>query len=332
MNCQYCGTPLATGAQICPKCGAATPNNAPYYSGQPQVDPTIISNPSNPYGGTPPTVYGSSPNNYGAQPNLQNPYEAPPPPPMQYGAPPQNAYGAPVAPPQYLYSPQQQPGGFGVPPQQPKRRSRLGLIIGIVAALVVVVVIVIIVLAASHSNNNNTSNTGGTATTTTQATATTSSGTTPTTSTTSGTSPSGNAIDPTAASIISHIQTASAIDSNDNPTTLANTFAVNQKVYITYNLNMGGGTGYVEVKWYVAGQFGKSYIFNANDPTYTHGYFSETYNIPTQGEAELYWCTQSNCSDAALAGYIGFTISGSGLHLEGQSPLAFSMPINRRNS
>jgi cytoskeletal protein RodZ len=330
MNCQTCGAPLPTGAQVCPNCGAATPYNSPYYGGSSQVDPTVISNPSNPYGGTPPTVYGSSPNNYGTPSSPQNPYEAPPPPPNQYGAPQQNAYGTPVAPQQYPYNPQQ-PGGFGGPPQAPKRRSRLGLIIGIVV-LVIVVLIIVIVLATRPSNptaNN------GTPTTTTQSTATTAPTTAPTTgitpTTSTGTSPSGNAIDSTAAGIVSHLQTASAIDSNYDPTTLSDTFNVNQTVYVTYNLNMGGGTGYVEVKWYVAGQFGKSKIFNANNPGYTHGYFSETYNVPTQGEAELYWCTQSDCSDEALAGYVNFTISGSSLHIEGQSPVALSMAMNRRD-
>jgi cytoskeletal protein RodZ len=336
MNCQTCGAPLPPGAQVCPNCGAATPYNPGYGGGPSQVDPTVLagpSNPSSPYGGTPPTAYGSSPNNYGVPPSPQNPYEAPPPPPNQYGeqygTPQQNAYGTPAAPQQYPYNAQQQPGGYGVPPQAPKRRSKIGLIIGVV--VLVVLVLCIGISVAVYEIGKNTSTTTGTPTATAKSTATTSSGTTPTTSTSTGQAPSGNAIDSTAAGIVSHLQTASAIDSNYNATSLSSTFKVNQPVYVTYQLNMGGQTGYVEVKWYVAGQFGKSKIFNANDPSYTHGYFSETYTVPTKGEAELYWCTQADCSDEALAGFVNFTISSSSLHTGGQPSMAFSMAMNRRD-
>ncbi len=341
MNCQTCGAPLPTGAQSCPNCGAVTPYNPGFAGGSSQVDPTVVAGPSNPYGGTPPTAYGSSPNNYGVPPTPQNPYEgvqapqnqyeAPPPPPNQYGgqygAPAQNPYGAPVAPQPYPYG-APAPGGYNMPPQAPKRRSRVGLIIGIV--VLVVLVLCIGAFAVLYEIGKNAATTTGTPTATAHSTATTSSGTTPTTSTASSQSPSGNAIDPTAAGIVSHLQTASAIDSNYNPTSLASNFAINQSVYVTYNLNMGGNTGYVEVKWYVNNVFGKSKIFNANDPTFTHGYFSETYTVATKGEAELYWCTQSDCSDEALAGFVNFTIGGSGLHTGGQ-PLAYTLVMNRKD-
>jgi hypothetical protein len=334
MNCQTCGVSLPPGAQICPHCGAVTSYNPGYAGGSSPVEPTVLagpSNPSSPSGGTPPAAYGSSPNNYGRQSSPQNQYDSAPPPPNQYGGqygtPPQNSYGAPAAPQQNPYGAPAS-GGYTMPPQAPKRRSRVGMIIGIV--VLAVLVLCIGSFAVLYAIGKNAANPTSTPTTTAQSTATTSSATTPTTAPSTAQSPSGNAIDPTAASIVTHLQTASAVDSNYNPTTPSSNFAINQTVYVTYQLNLGGKTGYVEVKWFVNDQFGKSKIFNADNPSYANGYFSETYNVASKGAAELYWCTQADCSDEALAGFVNFTIGGSGFHTSSQ-PLAFTTVMNRRD-
>ncbi len=324
MVCQTCGRPLPTGAQICPNCGAPTPYNAP-GSG---IEPTVLATP--PSGsGMPPTAYGPPQQNYEA---------APPPPPNPYGAP--NApsqYGTPPPP-----APYQQPGGYGVPPQQPKKRSRVGLIIGIV--LGVVLLLCIGTFVAFYEIGKNAANTvvsSANATATADQQTATASGNSPTSAptsapttapTTSAAAPSGNSIDSTASSIITHIQTSTAIDSNDKPTNVTSSFQTNQAVYVTYDLSLNGQTGYVEVKWYFDGQMAASKIFNANNPQYAHGYFGETYTKSTQqGAAEIYWCTQSDCSDEALAGYTTFTVSSSGYHTGGQPPVAFTLAVNRRD-
>jgi len=325
MNCQTCGRPLPPGVQVCPNCGAATPYNV----AGPGMEPTVLASP--PGGsGIPPTQYSSTPQNYQAPPPPPNPYGAPEI-PNQYGTPPPSypAYGAPP----------QQPGGYGIPPQQPKKRSRVGLIIGIVLGVVLLVCIgtfVTLYEIGKNAANTVVSSVDATATAIQQTATVTGNNAAPTSvpttaPTTASGPPSGNTIDATAASIITNLKTASAIDSNYKPTNVTNTFQTNQTIYVTYNLNLNGQTGYIEVKWYVAGQVGASKIFNANNPQYTDGYFSETYKVPAQGSAELYFCTQSDCSDEALAGYVTFTVTSSGYHVGSHSPIAFSMDVNRRD-
>lgn len=334
MVCQNCGRPLPTGAQVCPNCGAPAPYNTP-GSG---FEPTVLATP--PGGsGVPPTNYGQGPQNYDApppnpygQPSAPNQYGAPPPPaPNQYGTPPPSVpyqpYGAP------------QPGGYGVPPQQPKKKSRVGMIVGIVVGVVVLLCIVVsVVVYEVGKNAANTVVTTVEATETADAQTPTTTGNTPTAAPTSApttapaSAPSGLPVDPNASAIITHIQSASAIDSNYKPTNVTNTFQTNKTLYVTYDLNLNGKTGYVEVKWYADGQVGATKIFNADRTDYTNGEFSITYTQATpQAAAELYWCTQSDCSDEALAGYVTFTVSSSSYHSGGQGPLAFATTMWRRD-
>jgi cytoskeletal protein RodZ len=209
-----------------------------------------------------------------------------------------------------------------MPPQQPQKKSRVGLIVGVVVAVVLLIGIGVVVAIFATSNNKNTANTGGSPTAT---------GSTPTNTPTTAPNgaPSGLSIDSTASSIITNIQSASSIDSNYRPTNVTKTFQTNATVYVTYNLHLNGQTGYVEVKWYADGQVGASKIFHADQTDYTVGYFSIPYTEAVQGAAELYWCTQSDCSDEALAGYVNFTISDSGYHTSGQ--MVFSTAIWRRD-
>jgi hypothetical protein len=301
------------------------------------MDPTVRAAP--PGGGVAPTVFASGPQNYEAPPPPPNPYEqpsapnqygAPPPVPTQYGAPP-----PPAAPFQPYGAPQS--GGYGIPPQQPRKKSRVGLIVGIVLGVVVLLCITVSVIVyeaektASNTINNSLSSLDATSTAI-QQTATTDEKTltadlTPTAAPNGA--PSGLSIDATASSIITNIQSASSIDSNYKPTNVTKTFQTNATVYVTYNLHLNGQTGYVEVKWYADGQVGATKIFHADQTDYTVGYFSIPYTEAVQGAAELYWCTQSDCSDEALAGYVNFTISDSGYHTSGQ--MVFSTIIWRRD-
>jgi hypothetical protein len=347
MNCSSCGANLPYGANACPLCGTPVANNPQ------QIDPTVAAGPS--YGGpsqTPPTAYGE----YGAPPPPppQNQYGGTPPPQNQYGPPPvQNQYGSappPVQPGGYGQPMQpMQPGGYGQPmqpmqpggygvPQQPPKKSNTGMIVGIVLGSILLVCVIIGIIVAVVLNNaghavvnsvNNAAATFNASSTQTSATLTalpTVQGITPSTG---GTSPSGTAIDPTAAAIITNPQTASAIDSNGNPTTTASTFTVNQTIYVTFGLQLNGSTGYVQVKWYVNNQLGISKILPITDATAPGGYFSETYKVAAAGAAELYWCSQSDCSDAALAQFVTFTVSTTGSRSVIHPPIASAMDINR---
>jgi len=272
-------------------------------AGSSQVEPTIAAsfsyqtpqmNPSPNQQAVPPTVYGapySTPQQYS--------YEAPPPPPPAnvYGAPPPpNAYGTPYA---------QTPGSYvppGQPPTPPTRRKGpgVGLIIGIIVLVLLVVGGGFLVIRAASSGSN---------TNTVTPTTTGASSTTPAATHTSGTTtPSGAQIDPAAAAIITKAQTSSAIDSNDFPSHVTSNFTVKQNIYVTFNLATNGQSGYTEAKLYSDTTFLGNKILTIQS-NFDHGYFTASFNQAATGTVELYWCTQSNCSDAKLATFVTFTVA-----------------------
>jgi hypothetical protein len=317
MQCSTCGFTLPEGAGFCTNCGSKMFNqgnagNQP--AGSSQVEPTIAAssfyqtpqaNPTPNQQAVPPTVYGAP---YSTPQQYSNEAPPPPPPVNVYGTPPPpNSYGTPYAQtPGYG----QAPGSYvspGQPPTPPTKRKGpgIGLIIGIIVLVLVIIGGGLFAIhAASGSSNNNTTNTVTPTATTAQATATT-----PAATPTSGTTtPSGAQIDPAAAAIITKAQTSSAIDSNDFPTHVTSNFAVGQNVYVTFNLTTNGQSGYAEAKLYsdTTSLGNKILTIQSN---FDHGYFTATLNQAATGTVELYWCTQSDCSDAKLATFVMFTVS-----------------------
>ncbi len=287
MNCTSCGANLPSNAATCPLCGTPTPYNVNPSSG------------SSPYSGAPPpsTAYGSP--SYGTPPP-PNPYEAPP--PQQ-----QNYYAAPPLPQQSSYvAPPQQPGGMYAPqypPQQPpKRRSRLPLILGIIA-----LVFLVACAGISFAVYQGLKQTGSTITSSLDATATSI-----VAKATTITNTPAKTIDPAAAAIIKNPQTSSAIDNNLAPTKPTSTFTTGKDVYVTFNISSNGQDGYIEAKWYQNGQQLSTRQFHhsaANDV----GYFSRTFANSGDDVAEIYWCTKADCSDEKLAQIVKFTITASSI-------------------
>jgi len=280
MQCRTCGAPLPSGAAFCTNCGAATPYN---LSGQaiPGAQPAAPSQyqPNNePLPAYNPAQFPPQPGQAGIAQTVYggSSYDAPtennyaPPPP-----PPLNPYGAPYAP---------TPGSF-IPPGQPPRRQgpKVGLIIGIVAIVLLLVAGGIIAIFASRNNTNSPASTAGV-------------------------SPSGSPIDPTSATIISNAQTASAVDSNALPTNVTSNFSVRQTVYVTFNLHTNGQAGYAQAKLYSDTTYVGNKILKVQSG-YNYGYFSLELNKAATGTVELYWCTQSDCSDAKLATIVTFHAS-----------------------
>ena len=294
MQCRTCGAPLPSGAAFCTNCGTATPYNlsgqaipgaqpAGPSQYQPNNEPLPSYNPAQSppqpgQAGIAQTVYGGP--SYDAP--TENNYAPPPPPPF-------NPYGAPYAP---------TPGSF-IPPGQPPRRQgpKVGLIIGIVAIVLLLVAGGIIAIFATRNNPQSNTNSS-------TATATTGLSTSPTAA---GVSPSGSPIDPTSATIITNPQTASAVDSNALPTHVTSNFSVRQTVYVTFHLHTNGA-GYAQAKLYSDTTYVGNKIL-AIQSGYDHGYFSLELNTAATGTVELYWCTQSNCSDAKLATIVTFHVS-----------------------
>lgn len=336
MNCTNCGAPLPQGAATCPNCGASNPYNisgpaAPYNPygtpSQPQGQQNYPNAQSVPQ---PPTGYGPPQDPYSYP--QSNPYGQPNTPPYPpygntvpnqplYGnaAPNQAPYGngasnpnaAPYGTPNAGYGYQQggpagtvpgMPGGYGSFPQpvQPaKRRSRVGLIIGIVILVLVLACGgLFAVLAAIGSSK-------GTATTTTTKTATPATTNTPATS---GVVPTANQISPSAAAILTQGQTTSAVDSNYLPTKVTQNFTTKQTVYLTFQVNSQGNDGYISVKWYLNGQLLTSDKL-PHSAKNDHGYFSLPYNEAGQGAAAMYWGTKADLSDAQLALVVNFNVS-----------------------
>jgi TIR domain-containing protein len=137
-------------------------------------------------------------------------------------------------------------------------------------------------------------------------------------STTADKGSSQKTIDPTASSIITNIQTASAIDTIlKQPTMPSTSFKTYTDIYTTFQLNLNNidisqqNPGYIQARYYKQ----NASIFTdheqkINDKTTSSGYFKFQYHsATTDGVVKLYWCRQSNCSDAKLAQTASFTVS-----------------------
>ncbi len=338
--CQECGTPLSppSPSSIAPTIAAAQP---PYgtpgsnYNSS-SLPPTVAAS-QPPYGtpgadanynpsSLPPTVAAGQPPYAAPGPYTNyNPSSVPGSDPA-YGATPNPYANVPYGQPQsgnvppppsnvppYNPPPQGSAGSYGpaVPaftsPTPVKRKSKVGLIVGIVLAVLVVACIGSTVLVTSLSRNK----TGSQETTV---------GSTPTVAPTpTPSTPSGNTIDPTASSIVTNIKMASAIDPTSyQPTTFATRFKTHTAFYTSFQFDLNQTSvsqqnpGYVESRYYIG-----SRVILSGDPLKAddtieptgYGYFSvEYYQATTAGTVELYWCRQSDCNDGKLAGTASFTV------------------------
>lgn len=305
MQCRTCLYEVPAGVAFCPNCGTPTAANAgtpppltpPMFASSPnqEIPPTIAAQvpgqPVPPYAPPPPTNYGES---------------APPPPPVApvnpYAAPPQPSYN-----PMYTAQSQYAPGTY--PPQfvqpQPAKKNN-GCVIALIIVLVILVLLVGGGVAAGVYIFHGASNAVATTTANYQtAVPTFSSDLTPTEGT--GSAPTTSQIDASAAQMITGYQAASALTSDNGPANSQTTFNAGDKIYVTFKTS--GQAGYAEAKWYLDGEYGFSsdplQLTSDNDGGYFAGYF----NYSGTAVIGLYWCTQSDCSDAALAQVVTVTVS-----------------------
>jgi hypothetical protein len=307
--CQNCGAPIApqSPSSVAPTVAASQP---PYGSPSPDanyhpssVAPTVAAS-QPPYGNANPyTNYNQSPPPASGQPYdaAHNPYAS-----ASYNpyAQPQQGNVPPYAPPPnsvpgYTPPPQSNAAAYGAgtfagsTPAKPKRKG--GLIAGIIIAVLVIIIAVILAMPKSSP--------------------------TTTTTTTTATAPSNTPTDSTASSIVTNIQMASAVDTDSlQPTTLATSFKKNTNFYATFQFDFSSTDvsqqkpGYVEARYYVQNRrILTSEPLKVDDNIAPngrgYGYFTAVYyQATTAGSVELYWCRQSNCSDAKLAGTTTFTI------------------------
>ena len=319
MQCHNCGTQLSLGVQFCPNCGTAAPD---HVSQAAPIDPTVVASPYQP-SPIPPTSYGAPPPPPSNMP-VSDPYAGSSTPPVYNMPGQQTPYGYNATPmpqasnsyQQYTPIPNYNPAQpFPMPPTTPSRKNPTGLIIGITAAVLIVIIVGLFVIlpkpVSKPTTPESTTNTQNSNTSTPNVEITP----TPVPNTNSSTGPSGNTIDPTAASIVIDPQTSTDVNTDTAaPINPGTTFKTSTDFYVTFKLNNNAfdfskNTGYVSGKFYARSQL----AFSANPITIDHitsgGYFKIYYNVATPGTAELYWCQQSDCSDAKLAQIVTFTVT-----------------------
>lgn len=333
MKCQVCQSDLSAGATFCTNCGTPVPSNpygSPASPSSPNqgIAPTMMasSTPPDPYGQPPSTPYGQTPSSPYDQPPA-SPYNAPPanpygmpatsygadvPPANPYNVPPANPYGTPPPP---AFDPNAGaygvPGAYGqplyAPPQKKKGPNGCVIALIIVAVIFVLGVSGIIALGVIGANAAKGIINNANATLTADA-GTVNAFDTPTTGTTGGV-PSAGQIDPTAVANLNHVKTSSAVDAHYKPTHVTSSFTTSDTVYLTYDL--AGKAGYVSEKTYDASG---TVVFESTTPHVidkgdTNGYISLSGSDPGSFTTGLYWCQQSDCSDAALAAVVNFTVA-----------------------
>lgn len=291
MQCQNCHYELPVGGPFCTNCGTpVTPS--------PGIAPTMLASSPNqgipaPY---PPTNYGEV-----APPPPPGSYTPPQPyaaPPQPYSVPPQTPYGAPQA------------GQYGAPPpmyaQQPPKSNR-GCVTALIIVLVLVVLVVGGVVAATAYVFNKASHAVATVSSSVQtAVPTINASLSATPNTNTGSAPTASQIDPNAATRIFGTQTSSGV--NDvSPVDTQTTFHTGDKIYVTFKTT--GAKGYILAKWYLDGEYAFANDVLSNQDGERAGYVAGYFNLSGTAVIGLYWCTQSDCSDAALAQVVTATVS-----------------------
>lgn len=291
--CPNCGTPDALPNQgVAPTVFAPTPNQeAPAaYPTPPPEPPSYVPYPTTNYGESAPPPPPPIATPYPSYDTPPTPYGTP-----QYGAPQQNLYGAPM--PMYA-----QP--------QPQKGSNRGCIIAVVVVVSLFVLIVGGIAAAGAIAYNTTHNALATVnaqSASAQATFASDQTPIPTTNPNLLNGPNPSQIDANAATMVISAQSSSGIDSNYAPTDSQSAFATGDTVYVTFTT--AGKTGYVMSKWFLNGQDDADSTPVADTNGQTAGYFSHSFSTSGTAVVGIYWCTQSDCSDAALAQIVNVTIS-----------------------
>jgi len=128
--------------------------------------------------------------------------------------------------------------------------------------------------------------------------------------------PSGKAIDPSAAAFISDITTTSSVvdPMKAIPGPSTQNFKTNTTVYVVFHLNLNNfdfkthSAAYVQAKFYGDKTYidQRMLIFTRQE---AGGFFEVQYHQPKEGSVELYWCLKSDCSDGKLAQTASFTVA-----------------------
>lgn len=126
--------------------------------------------------------------------------------------------------------------------------------------------------------------------------------------------PSGNAIDPAAAAIITDITTTISINPMTSaPGTKTQTFKTNTIFYIAFHLDLQNfdfhthATVYIRPKFYGGNADVSPPMLSFIQPT-AASFFAIQYSQATEGSVELYMCLKPDGSDGKLAQTTSFTV------------------------
>ena len=108
---------------------------------------------------------------------------------------------------------------------------------------------------------------------------------------------------------IDNAQMASAVNTaTAQPLLVSTTFKVNQKIYVTFNINPNGKNGAVCLYWYLNNKSVTQFPF-AVTANAKAGYSFAVYGGTGPAYVEIYWASTVSCTDKILAQHVNFTIT-----------------------
>jgi hypothetical protein len=108
---------------------------------------------------------------------------------------------------------------------------------------------------------------------------------------------------------INNAQMASTVNTTTaQPLLVSTTFKVNQKIYVTFNINPNGKNGAVCLYWYLNNKSVTQFPF-AVTANAKAGYSYAIYGGTGPAYVDIYWASTISCSDKILAQHVNFTIT-----------------------
>ena len=108
---------------------------------------------------------------------------------------------------------------------------------------------------------------------------------------------------------ISDPQMASSVNTaTAQPLRASTTFAINQKVYVTFTVHPNGSSGAVCLVWYLNNHVNAQYAF-AVTPDVGAGYSYTIYGSAGSAYVQISWASTTACSGSLLAQQVSFTVT-----------------------
>jgi hypothetical protein len=190
-----------------------------------------------------------------------------------------------------------------VTPPNGSRNTKLGFILAglcILAGSLILIFVYFLAVGLQEGNSNNSASITSTPKVSTS---------TPTTEPTATAIPSKTATTYPGQQYIDNAQMSASVDPNTlQPSQLTTSFQTGQKIYVSFQVHPNGHAGAVCIIWYLQSK----QITNFSIPVSATSGYSYAYAIyGGSGPAyvELYWASNTQCSDQVLAQHVNFTVT-----------------------